>query len=85
MISFRFPENEDNRLIIDFENEDLCFMNHIISIMAERNRLLKEIEAKKEKEFPYHDYHHGNHMYCRKMTDEELEEENKKLYGAMKE
>lgn len=50
MISFRFPENEDNRLIIDFENEDLCFMDHIVSLIVERNTLLREIEVAKKEE-----------------------------------
>ena len=47
MIGIIIPEKR-NRFIIDFEDEDHPFMVNIISLMSERNTLLKEIEALKE-------------------------------------
>lgn len=39
---------DKNRFVLEFENEDILFMETIISLIGERNRLQKEIESLKE-------------------------------------
>ncbi|MBQ2832390.1 hypothetical protein [Methanobrevibacter sp.] len=38
---------DKNRFVLEFENEDILFMQTIISLIGERNRLQKEIEIAK--------------------------------------
>ena len=38
---------DKNRFVLEFENEDILFMQTIISLIGERNRLQKEIELSK--------------------------------------
>ncbi|WP_296882206.1 hypothetical protein [uncultured Methanobrevibacter sp.] len=38
---------DKNRFVLEFENEDVLFMQTIISLIGERNRLQKELELSK--------------------------------------
>ena len=38
---------DKNRFVLEFENEDILFMQTIISLIGERNRLQKELELSK--------------------------------------